>query len=101
MQLFKKDLQTPVEAIIKEEVPAMIETVIGNMVPHLIEAAVLKAQFELTEMFYKRIVAEAQHVNEGQRWEMLTVILPIFGKVSNTLRKQLDHVATTEKGEVE
>jgi hypothetical protein len=84
MRLFKKDLQDPVIAIIRDEVPSMIETVIGNMVPHMIEAAVLKGQLELLDILITN---------------SLSTDLGYLSMIKKDMQKQLDHIATTEAGE--
>jgi hypothetical protein len=84
MRLFKSDLDSPVTAIIQEQVPAMIETVISNMVPVLVETAVLKGQIRLLDA----LIAN-----------QLSTDLGYLQCIQRMLVRELDHIATTEAGE--
>ena len=68
-RLFKKDLEDPVKAIIQEQVPK------------LIKAAVLRGQIELLEHLSK---------------DALTSKRAYLHEIQYFLRKQLEHITTTE-----
>lgn len=83
-RLFKKDLQVPVEAIIKEMVPVLIVT------------AVLKGQTELLFQLCEQASKEIRKTNVQTRAEVFAQMITVFDRTGNNLRKQLAHIATTE-----
>jgi hypothetical protein len=68
-----------------------LDRIIDERVSTLVETAVLKGQLELIDMLRYRAINQSQNQEDP-----INPIIDILNNVSQALRRQLDHAATTE-----